>query len=47
MLKYLDVLIGFSIIMLLVSASVTVLTQVITGVFGWRGRHLVRAWRPS
>ncbi|HXA04590.1 MAG TPA: hypothetical protein VNY30_07120 [Bryobacteraceae bacterium] len=42
MLKSLDVLIGFSIIMLLVSAAVTVLTQVITGAFGWRGRHLVR-----
>jgi hypothetical protein len=42
MLKSLDVLIGFSIIMLLVSAAVTVLTQVITGTFGWRGRHLVR-----
>ena len=42
MLKSLDVLIGFSIIMLLVSAAVTVLTQVITGAFGWRGRHLLR-----
>jgi hypothetical protein len=42
MLKSIDVLIGFSIIMLLVSAAVTVLTQVITGTFGWRGRHLVR-----
>jgi hypothetical protein len=42
MLKSLDVLIGFSIIMLLVSAAVTVLTQVITGGLGWRGRHLVR-----
>ena len=42
MLKSLDVLIGFSIIMLLVSAAVTVLTQVITGALGWRGRHLVR-----
>ncbi len=42
MLKSLDVLIGFSIIMLLVSAAVTVLTQLITGALGWRGRHLVR-----
>jgi hypothetical protein len=42
MLKSLDVLIGFSIIMLLVSAAVTVFTQLFTGALGWRGRHLVR-----
>lgn len=42
MLKSLDVLIGFSIIMLLVSAAVTVLTQVITGAFSWRSSHLLR-----
>jgi hypothetical protein len=42
MLKSLDVLIGFSIIMLLVSAAVTVFTQWFTGALGWRGRHLVR-----
>jgi hypothetical protein len=42
MFKSLDVLIGFSAIMLLISVAVTVLTQTISGVFGWRGRHLVR-----
>jgi len=42
MFKSLDILIGFSAIMLLVSVAVTVLTQTITGVFGWRGRYLVR-----
>jgi hypothetical protein len=42
MLKSLDVLIGFSAIMLLVSIGVTVLTQAITDALSWRGTHLVR-----
>ncbi|MBZ5590661.1 MAG: hypothetical protein LAP39_00380 [Acidobacteriia bacterium] len=42
MLKSLDILIGFSVVMLLVSIPVTVLTQLITGALGWRGRHLIR-----
>jgi hypothetical protein len=42
MFKSLDILIGFSAIMLLVSVAVTVLTQTVTGVFGWRGRYLAR-----
>jgi len=42
MLKSLDALIGFTTVMLLLSAAVTVLTQALTGVFGWRGTNLVR-----
>jgi hypothetical protein len=36
------VLIGFAAIMLLLSAAVTMLTQAVTGVLGWRGKNLVR-----
>ena len=42
MLKYLDILIGFSIVMLLISMAVTVLTQAVTGLLGWRARNLIR-----
>ena len=42
MLKSIDILIGFSMVMLLVSMAVTLLTQVITGTLGWRSGHLVR-----
>jgi hypothetical protein len=42
MLHSLDVLIGFAAIMLLISAAVTVLTQAVTGVLGWRGKNLAR-----
>ena len=42
MLKSLDILIGFSAVMLLVSVSVTILTQAITGALGWRSANLLR-----
>jgi hypothetical protein len=42
MFQSLDVLIGFSVIMLLSSMAVTALTQTVTGALGWRGRHLLR-----
>jgi hypothetical protein len=42
MLKSLDILIGFSAVMLLVSIAVTVLTQAISGALDWRGKNLVR-----
>ena len=42
MLKSLDSLIGFSVVMLLVSVGVTLLTQFITGVFNSRSRNLLR-----
>ncbi len=41
MLKTLDVLIGLSVVMLLVSMVVTVLTQAVTNVLNSRGRHLL------
>src|SRR6185503_13112597 len=42
MLKSLDILIGFSGIMLLLSVAVTVLTQFLTGSLEWRARHLLK-----
>jgi len=42
MLKSLDILIGFSGIMLLLSVAVAVLTQFLTGSLEWRARHLVK-----
>lgn len=41
MLKSIDILIGFSLIMLLCSMAVTVFTQVFTTLRNWRGRHLL------
>ena len=41
MLKTLDVLIGLSVVMMLMSLMVTVLTQFVTGVINSRGRHLL------
>jgi hypothetical protein len=41
MLKTLDILIGLSVVMLLVSMIVTVLTQFIIGLFQMRGKHLL------
>jgi hypothetical protein len=40
MLKSLDVLIGFALIMLLVSLAVTAVTQFVTSALQWRGKHL-------
>src|SRR5262249_4611245 len=45
MLKTLDVAIGVSVVMLLVSLVVTVLTQFVTNVMNTRGRHLLRGLR--
>jgi len=42
MLKSLDILIGFSGIMLLLSVAVAVLTQFLTGSLEWRASHLVK-----
>lgn len=42
MLKALDIVIGVSVVMLLVSLVVTVLTQFVTNVANTRGRHLLR-----
>jgi hypothetical protein len=42
MLKTLDIVIGVSLVMLLVSLVVTVLTQFVTNVANTRGRHLLR-----
>lgn len=42
MLKTLDIVIGLSLVMLLVSLVVTVLTQFVTNVANTRGRHLLR-----
>jgi hypothetical protein len=42
-LKSLDLLIGFSAIMLLLSVAVTILTQAVTGALGWRSAHLARS----
>ena len=42
MLKTLDIVIGLSVVMLLVSLVVTVLTQFVTNVMNTRGRHLLR-----
>lgn len=41
MLKTLDVLIGLSVVMLLVSMAVTVLTQCVLGLRNWRGKQLL------
>ena len=41
MLKSLDVIIGFSAVMLLVSMGVTLLTQAVTGALNWRSRNLL------
>src|SRR5689334_17586035 len=41
MFKSLDVLIGFAVIMLLLSLAVTALVQTITTMLGWRSRNLV------
>lgn len=41
MLKSIDILIGFSLVMLICSMAVTVFTQVFTTVRQWRGRHLL------
>ncbi len=42
MLKTLDILIGLSVVMLLLSMIVTVFTQVVTGFFNSRGKHLLQ-----
>ncbi|MGH9722686.1 MAG: hypothetical protein ACRD8O_20955 [Bryobacteraceae bacterium] len=39
-LRYIDVLIGFSIVMLIASSAVTFLTQAVFGASSWRGRKL-------
>ena len=41
MLKSLDILIGFSVIMLVVSMTVTVVMQIVANALQWRGKHLV------
>jgi hypothetical protein len=41
MLKTLDIVIGLSVVMLLVSMAVTVLTQCVIGLRNWRGKHLL------
>ena len=41
MLKSIDILIGFSVVMLMVSMAVTVLTQVYISLSGQRGKHLL------
>lgn len=42
MLKTIDVLIGFSVVMLIMSMAVTVLTQVATSAFNLQGKALKR-----
>ena len=42
MLKTIDILLGISVVMLLVSMAVTVLTQFVTALANTRGRHLMR-----
>ncbi len=42
MLKSIDILIGLSVVMLVVSMAVTLLTQAFINVFSSRGRHLLR-----
>ncbi|NJD05377.1 MAG: hypothetical protein FIA97_02625 [Methylococcaceae bacterium] len=42
MLKTIDILLGISVVMLLVSMAVTVLTQFVTALVNTRGRHLMR-----
>lgn len=42
MLKSIDILLGLTVVMLVVSMAVTVLTQFVIGVLNTRGRHLAR-----
>ena len=41
MLKTIDILLGLTVVMLVVSMAVTVLTQFVTSVLNSRGRHLL------
>jgi hypothetical protein len=41
MLKSLDIVIGFSVVMLVLSMAVTVLTQAVASALNWRGKHLL------